>query len=258
MSYSREKFLELSYTRKLQLIIRLGWQLEKQWTEIDRRNVLLNEYQNYLIWSEIDLSRELISRNLNPGNRLDFNYIQSRIEQIAGVSLRDDQFLQREKDGSRTACDKIPLYLVLDNLRSAFNVGSIFRTADCLGVSKIFLSGTTVTPDNAKLRKTAMGTESQVDWEYFSSSQEIFNRLRELKLRVYGLEITPDAGMIYDTVFRSPAALIVGNEALGVSPELLLQIDEVVQIPVKGWKHSLNVGVSVAICGYEILRQWRG
>jgi tRNA G18 (ribose-2'-O)-methylase SpoU len=143
----------------------------------------------------------------------------------------------------------------LDNLRSAFNVGSIFRTAECFGISKIYLCGYTPNPTNQKVTKTAMGTENFVDWEKCDSTDKLIRQLKNENVQIYALETVESAKLISEADIREPAAIVIGNEALGISSKILQLADEIIQIPIFGWKNSLNVGVATAICCYEIRRK---
>ena len=101
-----------------------------------------------------------------------------------------------------------------------------------------------------------MGTDNKVEWGRFEKTESAIDFLRDKNITIYALETTTNAKSIFDILFKKPCALVLGNEALGISKEILKLADEIVSIPVSGWKNSLNVGVSCAVCGYEIKRQW--
>lgn len=179
------------------------------------------------------------------------------VERLLQKQLRDDEFLIFTQDGSQQALPKIPLVLVLHNLRSAFNVGSIFRTAECFGVQKIYLCGYTPLPTQDKLAKTAMGTESLIDWEEVPKIAELLPRLRtESACNIVALETTSHAIPLENTFPEGPTAFVLGNERFGLDPEVLELCTEVRKIPLRGQKNSLNVGVATAIATYEFCRQW--
>ena len=151
------------------------------------------------------------------------------------------------------------LTLVLDHLRSAFNVGSIFRTAECLGVGRLVLCGYTATPDDAQVQQTTMGAHAHVDWEWAPSAEAAVAALRARGTHVVALETVPAAPYAHEYTFPcGPAgcALVLGNERHGLPPALLAACDGVVRLPCRGVKNSLNVGVALGMCGHEILRQW--
>lgn len=142
--------------------------------------------------------------------------------------------------------------LILDNVRSMYNVGAIFRLADGLGVTKLYLCGITATPPRAEIHKTALGTETNVAWEY---ATEIKDQISEIKKRGYivvALELTNTAIPLYDYKPTFPLALVVGHETDGVSHEVLKLADVHVQIPMRGHAHSLNVATACAIALWHI------
>ena len=151
---------------------------------------------------------------------------------------------------------KKEIYLVLDNARSRENVGSIFRTADGTGVSKIYLCGTTPTPPHEKISKTALGAEKLVPWEYRRNTWQIVTELKKGGVKIYALEQTKDSENIF--MFRSSTpkhmAIVVGNEVKGISPKILKYCDRVVEIPMYGKKESLNVSVATGIALYALVR----
>lgn len=148
-----------------------------------------------------------------------------------------------------------PIFVILDNLRSAFNVGSIFRTADGVLVSKIYLCGITAHPPNAKLEKTALGVIPFVPWEYRENAEEVISEMHAQGIRVIALETTEESGCIWEYRFPMPVCLILGNEVTGLSPSVLSLADAVVEIPLMGYKNSINVAVAFGIAVYEIQRQ---
>ncbi|MDP2630073.1 MAG: RNA methyltransferase [Candidatus Uhrbacteria bacterium] len=157
------------------------------------------------------------------------------------------------------------LVLILHNIRSALNVGSIFRTADAVGVEKIYLGGYTPTPDtegnpssppssgsSSKLSKTALGAEKAVPWEHVSQTWRILEQLKKEKYQIVALE--QSKGSIDYRKFKPkfPLVLVVGNELTGLSSQLLKYCDAVVEIPMRGKKESLNVSVAVGIALYSL------
>lgn len=146
-------------------------------------------------------------------------------------------------------------YLVLDNIRSAQNVGSIIRTAEGAGVDKIFLSGITPQATSEKVIKTALGAEKFVKIEYVSSTHELIDRLRADGFSIVSLEITTESKNYDEVDYRLPLCLIVGNEVTGIKKEILDLSDYVIQIPMRGKKNSLNVSVVAGIAVYEISKK---
>ncbi len=148
---------------------------------------------------------------------------------------------------------------VLDNVRSAWNVGSIFRTADGTGVSKLYLCGITPTPENSKVSKTALGAEEIVHWEKSNNGVRLINNLKFSGYKLWVMEDIPDAIPLFQLDVQSPGApiaLIVGNEISGVDPGIIRICDKVVSIPMLGRKHSYNVAVAFGIASsYLLYRQ---
>jgi len=151
---------------------------------------------------------------------------------------------------------KHPVHLVLDNLRSAFNVGAIFRTADTARVERVLTCGYTAHPPHPRLEKTALGALSLVATEHFDTTLDALDDCRARGLPVWALETTSHSRTYTRLTFPRPVALVLGNEALGVGPEILAAADQLVQIPVFGYKNSLNVASACAVVVFEILRQW--
>ncbi len=151
---------------------------------------------------------------------------------------------------------KSPIILVLDNIRSAMNVGSVFRTADAFLIEKIYLCGITATPPNKELLKTALGANNSVDWEYVEETLIIIKRLKKDNHHIVGVEQTEQATLLNN--FEMPnkkIALIFGNEVFGVSQESIDLCDEGIEIPQFGTKHSLNISVATAIVTWELWKK---
>ena len=148
------------------------------------------------------------------------------------------------------------IYLVLDNIRSAYNVGSIFRTADAAGVNKIFICGETPAPPSLSRRltqgstrvvKTALGAEKNVNWEYKDDALQVIRELKKQKVKIISLEITPKSKNYLRYKFKAPLALVLGSETKGVSKKILKESDEILYIPMFGKKESFNVSIAFAI-----------
>lgn len=151
-------------------------------------------------------------------------------------------------------------YVVLDNIRSLENIGSIFRTADALGVSKIFLCGITAQPpvgesrENFLVKKTALGAEQTVLFEYYKRTAILIKKLKKQKIQVAALEQDKKAIDYRKFKPKFPLALVVGNEVKGVSKKVLSLCDNIIELPMCGKKESLNVSVAFGIAGYEIIK----
>ncbi len=141
--------------------------------------------------------------------------------------------------------------VVCDDIRSLFNVGSIFRTADAAGADRIYLCGITGQPGkfkaDGKLSKVALGAEKTVPWEYHRQSWRLLDKLRSEGFNVVSLELTPTSVNYVDFRPKFPLALVVGNEVAGVKDSLLRRSDACIEIPMRGMKESLNVSVAFGI-----------
>jgi len=147
------------------------------------------------------------------------------------------------------------VFTLIENVRSLYNVGAIFRTADGAGISKLFLTGITGKPPHREIRKVALGAEESVEWEYAEDGVELAKRLQKQGFEIIVLEKT-DACIPYNRAeYRFPLCLVLGHEFDGVSPEMLAIADQVVGIPMFGSKISLNVSVAFGIAIYEIIRR---
>ncbi len=147
---------------------------------------------------------------------------------------------------------ELSFYVICDNIRSLENIGSIFRTADALGVDKIFLCGICGRPPSSKISKTALGAENWIKWEYYWQSWRVIEKLKSQKISIIALEQTENS-IIY-TKFKPqfPLALVIGNELKGISPSVLKRADKIISLPMFGRKESLNVAVAFGIAGFEI------
>ncbi len=147
---------------------------------------------------------------------------------------------------------RLPFYVICDNIRSLENIGSIFRTADALKINKIFLCGICGRPPHHKISKTALGAEDWVEWEYYSSSWRVIEKLKKEKVFIAVLEQTKNSLTYTKFKPKFPLALVIGNEVKGVSPSILKRADRVISLPMFGRKESLNVAVAFGVAGYEI------
>jgi 23S rRNA (guanosine2251-2'-O)-methyltransferase len=153
--------------------------------------------------------------------------------------------------------EKMPLVVVLDNIRSMHNVGSVFRTADAFLLQGIYLCGYTPQPPHRDIHKTALGATETVHWEYSATTVAAVQQLKEEGFKVYAIEQV--AGSIplhqFDAAAHLPLAVVFGNEVSGVEEEVLKLCDGSIEIPQFGMKHSLNISVAAGIVLWELVRQ---
>jgi tRNA G18 (ribose-2'-O)-methylase SpoU len=155
--------------------------------------------------------------------------------------------------------EKSPFVIVLDNIRSLSNVGSVFRTADAFLTECIYLCGITAVPPHREIRKTALGATESVRWEYFKETRMALKKLKSLGYRIVGIEQTDSSVTLGDfkIMAGSKYALVFGHEVNGVSQEVLDDCDYVIEIPQFGTKHSFNISVSAGIVLWELNRKLR-
>lgn len=153
---------------------------------------------------------------------------------------------------------KHPIILIVDSVRSAYNIGSIFRSADSAGIEKIILCGYCPIPPREDISKTALDADSTVAWEYVKQCKDAILDCKEKGYTVLAVELT-DSGMRYDALEERhyPLALVVGNEVSGIDDECINFCDGAIEIPMYGVKHSLNVAVASGIIIYEAVRTFR-
>ena len=141
---------------------------------------------------------------------------------------------------------------ILINIRSLYNVGSIFRTSDACGIKKLYLIGFTPTPEHPKLHKTALGAEEKIEWEKAHTATNILKNLKKTGYKIIALETGKKSSDLYNYKAQGKIALIVGNEIKGISKTILKNCDAVLRIPMNGIKESLNVEVAFALGVYQL------
>ena len=149
---------------------------------------------------------------------------------------------------------RVPISILVEDIRSVHNVGSIFRTADGFGAEKIYLTGYTAQPPREDLNKTALGAEDTVPWEYYENPLNAANMIKKQGISIVLMEQTKLSKSLYEIDWKFPVCFIVGNEVNGVSEELSKMAEIHAELPMRGVKQSLNVSVAVGVVGYEIAR----
>ncbi len=169
-----------------------------------------------------------------------------KLEELGRISV--DEFKNVEK---------IPVCIVLDNVRSLHNVGSAFRTADAFRIEKIYLTGITGTPPHREIQKTALGATESVDWEYVERTAHVIQQLKHQGYTIIAIEQTSESKplQIFAPEPNVKYCLVFGNEVDGVSEDVIDQADLALEIPQTGTKHSLNISVCLGIVVWEIFRK---
>jgi len=258
LKFSKNKFQKLPERRQIKKIIDLCNVIDINWDNQEVINDLFDNLKNYFMWiseNSIDNFHKFCSEFDYNLSQREFQQLYIPYEQTHFSAKKDREIVIQQKDKIRRSGDTIPVVVILDNLRSAFNVGAIFRTSECVGISEIALCGYTPLPDMKKVKDSAMGTEKMVKWKQFNSTFQAIQHYRANKHSIYALETVSSAESIFDSEFKESMALILGNEALGISEKNLRLCDKIIKIPVFGIKNSLNVGIAFSVSAYEIRRK---
>jgi len=167
--------------------------------------------------------------------------------------------LDRKSPEEFKEAEKTPVIVILDNVRSLNNIGSIFRTADAFLLEKIYLCGITATPPHKDIQKTALGATETVAWEYVENSLSLVEKLKQEDIRVYSVEQAENAIMLNDFLPEKGKryALVFGNEVKGVQQKVVTASDGVIEIPQLGSKHSLNISVSAGVVLWDVFSKMK-
>ena len=170
--------------------------------------------------------------------------------------LANKQLERKSVDDFKNAT-KTPLIIILDDIRSLNNIGSVFRTADAFLIEKIYLCGITAIPPNKEINKTALGATETVNWQYADNVVEVINQLQNDTILVYAIEQVENAHFLNNFVLapQQKYAIVLGNEVFGVSQAAIDCCDGTIEIPQLGTKHSLNIAVSAGIVIWDFFRQ---
>ncbi|MDM1044204.1 RNA methyltransferase [Myroides sp. 1354] len=170
--------------------------------------------------------------------------------------LANSELDRKSVDEFKTS-EKTPIIVILDDVRSLHNIGSVFRTCDAFLVEKVYLCGITATPPNKEIHKTALGATETVAWEYVKDVVEVVARLKEEGISVQAIEQVENSVMLNDFQIEADKkyALVFGNEVKGVSQGVVDLSDGVIEIPQIGTKHSLNIAVSAGIVVWDLFQQ---
>ncbi len=257
--YSLQKFMGFCPEEKLLALDKLISALEMSLSSETERIRIINHILELqpLLPDDIPEKLRVFLKELNP--RLSPHQLLNKLYYYSDGALRKDSQLPLKNTQARgeisleTRTKASQITLIADNLRSVFNVGSLFRIAECLGIGQIMLCGISPTPDHPHISKTAMSTEQLVAWQSFGTTQEAINNCRNNGYYIYALETTANAETVFHSKFHFPLALVIGNEALGIDSEVLETCDAAIYLPQLGWKSSLNVGVASSIALYQII-----
>ena len=168
--------------------------------------------------------------------------------------LSTDELNRISKEDFEKA-EKLPIIIVLDNIRSLSNVGAFFRTADAFRISELVLCGITACPPHREIHKTALGADETVKWRYFATTEAACQQLKAEGYRLFAVEQVKKSIALQDFEFEPETAYILGNEVEGVSEEALPYCDAAIELPQEGTKHSINVSVCAGIVMWKAFEQ---
>jgi 23S rRNA (guanosine2251-2'-O)-methyltransferase len=247
--------------KKLRSLLELSLQIETQnetgafdSAQLEKLSHLLLELNNENLCELKRLAE--IPKHFSSGMTLrHFTNLMIPLERLLDRALRDDDFLTQTTDHPEKVPARRPIYFVLDNIRSAFNVGSIFRLADCVGACEIFLCGYTPGPEQEAVVKTALSANKYVSSRHCENVEEALIYLKSKSIRIVALETVEKSTSLFSTRIQGPTAFLVGNERFGLNYSLLKEVDEVRHIPLHGVKNSLNVAQALSVAAFEWSKQ---
>ncbi|MBW6513592.1 MAG: RNA methyltransferase [Candidatus Syntrophosphaera sp.] len=261
ISYSQRKFQALDAPGRIKALNKLLTALETVLGDPACSSPLLSQIRLCIGWMEKPLPQSVLRLANDLGNDPDPHQISqaiTRFQGSLGLTFKDGQIAVLKGDGLRVSDPAAKeraqnVIVILDNLRSVFNIGSIFRGVECLAIKEIWLCGVSATPAHPALEKTARGTANRVSWRYFERTPEAIETAKAAGYHLYALETTQNSQSVFKSDYRFPLALVLGNESLGISEEVLALCAHQVSLPVQGWKNSLNVAVAFSVCAYQIV-----
>ncbi len=255
--YSKEKFANFSFDAQIKALHKLLQALEEHLGHPAEYSSILGQ-----ITTLGPMCREALpprmAHTLEALSEDPYRSLRALAEYFSESSYKDSQISLRTGDGQKSAPEddlarSAQITLVADNLRSVFNVGALFRLCECLCIGELVLCGITPDPSHPNMTKTALGTCDKVPWRKAESTLDVIGELHRAGKTVYALETAEPSQSVFAADYVFPLALIVGNEALGIAPQTLTQCDGIIQLPVLGWKNSLNVAVAASITTYQIM-----
>ncbi len=179
------------------------------------------------------------------------------VEDERGITFERTPFVATQLAEGYDGVGTLPVQVILHDVRSLYNVGAFFRTADAVRLEQVCLSGITGHPPHREISKTALGAEDHVRWRRCSDPREYIETLRNSECEVAAVETSSTAVDLFDWQPRFPVALLFGHEVNGLNDELLASCDTHVRLPMRGVKHSLNVATAGGVVLYELLRKYR-
>jgi len=253
--YSQSKFTAFSEDKQIKAIVELLTALEANLPDAEFRKQLIQSILDCLKWSSPEVREKLFALpelRAETGPHEIIEIITPVLRLYKHHYNENDPEIYRFDGLEKTTLQNVPypLTVVVDNLRSAYNLGSIFRTAECVRAAHLYLCGITPTPAFPQVQKSSMGTENRIDYTSCSETEEAIRMIKEQGIPVIALETVSNAKSLFNYKPSQSVAVILGNEALGIDEKILKLADEVLYIPVYGWKNSLNVSNAFAVAAY--------
>jgi 23S rRNA (guanosine2251-2'-O)-methyltransferase len=255
MKADKTKLSKIPQEQTGRLILKKANELDTNW-ETENRQIIICEILNALPLLTDYPHIQKLDRILNSATsrKAFWSFLVPLERQFSLKNITDSDILVEENDTVKKV-EKMPATVILDNIRSALNIGSIFRISECFSFEQIILCGYTSTPGNSKIARSAMGTDKIVDWKYQEKIVETISDLKKQGYTIYALETVEGSTAIQEMNWQFPLAIILGNERFGITKEVLAIAEQIVHIPLTGNKNSLNIATAFSICAYEVSKR---
>ncbi len=240
----------MSTNKKLKVLYDLAKFIEDQHENIDSNHFKkLKKYHHFLRFDE-ELVIQKVNKEFQKIKSLDYQFqvYLMNLERLLGQSLKEYDFLVKTNDSYNENAHSSNIVCLLDSIRSAHNIGAFFRNAECFGIQEIIMTGLSPTPESIQVKKTAMGCDQLVPWRYYKNTLEIVKEFKNKDYQVIAIETGANA--ISLNRFKpedDKILLLFGHEQFGLSLELIKESHQIVRIPLRGQKNSLNVAISQGI-----------
>lgn len=248
--FSEKKLVEMSLEKQFKVLYDLASFIEVHKHSFESNHFQkLAKYHTFLKGTSEDKLQKL-NKEFNKVNAINYQFqvYLMNLERLLGQSKKDYDFLVKTGDQSNQKVSSLPITCLLDSVRSAHNIGSIFRNAECFGVEQLILCGLSPTPDSVQVQKTAMGCEKLIKWKFEKSAVLAIQELKTQGHKIFAVETSPNSINLNQLEnITGPITLVFGHEQFGISLEILELCNGIISIQLYGQKNSLNVSISNAI-----------
>lgn len=255
--YSQTKFTSFSREQQMKAIIGMLYAMEDNIADDDFRQALIPPLLDCYKWCAADLQAELhdleaLKPEDTPHNVI--RIIDPLLRKLSKTYNENETHIYRFDGREKDIHQKVPypIRIIADNIRSRYNLGAIYRTAECVKAEWMYLCGISNFPPLNAFLKSSMGTEERVPYTLMHKTESALDDCRKHGCKIIALETTANAKSLFEYKPVQPVAVILGNEALGIEEDILKLADEILYIPVYGWKNSLNVSNAFAIAAYHL------